>query len=80
MSVSWMLVTAALVLLVLAFVTKLLGRHEDRFGDLHSHEWRWESPHLESRDEYELTHDTGAPHLESRCEYEQRTKTRVGLS
>jgi hypothetical protein len=72
MSVLWMLVTAALVLLVLAFVVRRPGRHQDQFHDPHSHERRWGSPHLESRDEYELTHDTGTPHLESRCEYEQR--------
>ncbi len=78
MSVPWMLATAALVLLVLAVVARMLGHHEDQSGDPRSHEQRWESPHLESRDEYELTHDTGAPHLESRCEYEQRR--RVGLT
>ena len=72
MSVLWMLVTAALVLLVLAFVGRALGRHEDQSGGPRSHERHWESPHLESRDEYELTHDTHTPHLESRCEYEQR--------
>ncbi len=71
MSVLWMLATAALVLLVLAAVARRLGRHEDQFRDPPSHERRWESPHLESRDEYELTHDTGAPHLESRSEYER---------
>ena len=49
-------------------------RNEDQFRDPHRHERRWESPHLESRDEYELTHDTGAPHLESRCEYEQEQR------
>jgi hypothetical protein len=54
--------------------------HEDQFRGPRSHERRWESPHLESRDEYELTHNTGTPHLESRCEYEQRQKTRVGLT
>jgi hypothetical protein len=60
------------VILVLAFVARRLGRHEDQFREPRSHERRWESPHLESRDEFELTHDTGSPHLESRCEYEQR--------
>jgi len=84
MSIVWMLVIAALVLLVLAFVAGLLGR---RRGDLPRRDPRgrkrdWESPHrrdgphLESRDEYEVTHDTGSPHLESRCEYEQ-TQTHV---
>jgi hypothetical protein len=56
------------------------GRHKDRLRCPRSHERRWESPHLESRDEYELTHDTGTPHLESRCEYERRAKTRLGLT
>jgi hypothetical protein len=75
MSVLWMLVTAAFLLLVLAFVVYGLarppGRHEDRFRDPRGDKGRWESPHLESRDEYELTHDTGTPHLESRSEYER---------
>jgi hypothetical protein len=53
------------------------GRHEGQLRGTRSHKWRWESPHLESRDEYELTHDTGTPHLESRCEYERRAKTQV---
>ena len=48
-----------------------LGRHEDQFRDPRSHKQRRVSPHLESRDEYERTHDTGSPHLESRCEYER---------
>jgi hypothetical protein len=81
MSVLWMLVTAAFVLLVLAFVVyglvRPLGRHEDQFGDPRSDTRRWESPHLESRDEYELTHDTGTPHLESRSEYERSTRARL---
>jgi hypothetical protein len=72
MGAFWMLVTAALVLLVLAFMARRHGRHEGQFSDPRSHERRWQSPHLESRDEYELTHDTGSPHLESRCEYEQK--------
>ena len=75
MSVSWMLVTAVFVLLVLAFVVYGLagpvGRHEDPSRDPRSDKGIWESPHLESRDEYELTHDTGTPHLESRSEYER---------
>jgi hypothetical protein len=53
-------------------------RHEDRFRGPGSRSRPWESPHLESRDEYEVTHDTGTPHLESRCEYERREKSRVG--
>jgi len=77
MSVFRMLVTADLVLLVPAFVARPLERRKQRFRDPNSHERRWESPHLESRDEYELTHDTGTPHLESRCEYERRTTTRT---
>ena len=70
MNVLWML-------LVPAIVARPLGRHKDQFRDPRRrdprrHEGRRESPHLESRDEYELTHDTGSPHLESRCEYEKR--------
>ena len=75
MSVLWMLVTAAFVLLVLAFVVyrlaRPIGRLEDQFRDPRSDKGSWESPHLESRDEYELMHDTGTPHLESRSEYER---------
>jgi hypothetical protein len=78
MSVLWMLVTAVFVLLVLAFVVyglaRPLGRHEDQFRDARSDKRHWGNPHLESRDEYELTHDTGTPHLESRSEHE---RTRV---
>ncbi len=48
-----------------------LGRHKDQFRDPRRPKRRRENPHLESRDEYELTHDTGSPHLESRCEYER---------
>lgn len=77
MSLLRMLVTTALVLLVPASVARPPRRHERRTREFHSHERRWESPHLESRDEYELTHDTGTPHLESRCEYERRTTTRT---
>jgi hypothetical protein len=76
MSVLWMLVTAVFVLLVLAFVVyglaRPVGRHEDQFRDPRSDKGSWQCPHLESRDEYELMHDTGTPHLESRSEY-QRT-------
>jgi hypothetical protein len=54
------------------------GRYEDQFRGPRGHKWRWESPHLESRDEYELTHDTGTPHLESRCEFDRRAKTHSG--
>ena len=79
MSVLRMLVTTALVLLVPASVARPPGRHERRARNSQSHERRWGSPHLESRDEYELMHDTGTPHLESRCEYEQ-TKRRDGLT
>ena len=75
MSVAWMLVTAAFVLLVLACVVYGLaiafGRDEDQFRDPRGNKRHWESPHLESRDEYEVMHDTGTPHLESRCEYER---------
>ncbi len=75
MSVSWMLITAAFVLLVLAFVVyglaMALGRSDDHGRNPHSNDRHWDSPHLESRDEYELTHDTGTPRLESRCEYER---------
>ena len=75
MSVVWMLVIAVFVLLVLAFVVyglaRPVGRLEDQVRDPRSDKGGWECPHLESRDEYELTHNTGTPHLESRSEYER---------
>jgi hypothetical protein len=78
MSVLRVLVTTALLLLVPASATRPAGRRQGQFRHPRGHEWRWNSPHLESRDEYELTHETGTPHLESRCEYEQRAKARAG--
>jgi len=78
MSVIRVLVSTALVLLVPAPAARPSPRRETQLRRLRGHEWHWDSPHLESRDEYELTHDTGTPHLESRCEYEQRAKARVG--
>ena len=44
--------------------------HSKQFRDSQTERRLAESPHLESRDEYELTHDTGTPHLDSRAEYE----------
>jgi hypothetical protein len=61
-----------------AFVARPPRRQEHQLQGPHGHEQRWESPHLESRDEYELTHGTGSPHLESRCEWERSQKTRTG--
>ena len=78
MSVLPVVITAALCSSYLHYGARSSRRYEDRFRDPSRPERRWESPHLESRDEYELTHDTGSPHLESRCEYEQRH--RVGLT
>lgn len=77
MSLIRMPVTAALVFLVPAFRAKPPRRREDQFRDPRSHAHHWESPHLESRDEYELMHDAGSPHLESRCEYERRHRVNV---
>jgi hypothetical protein len=69
MAVLWAVMVTAFVLLVLLFVAYALsrpfGRHDDQFRDQLNGKRRWESPHLESRDEYERTHDTGSPHLES---------------
>jgi hypothetical protein len=77
MSVLRMLVTAALVFLVPAFPAKPVRRRGDGLGEPRRRTHRWESPHLESRDEYELTHDVGSPHLESRCEYEHRHRVEL---
>ena len=73
----WTIVATAFVLGVLV----LLGydlfvapfrRHRDEFRDTRTHRKRGESPHLEMRDEYERTHETGSPHLEGRNEFEHR--------
>ena len=75
MSVLWISLATVFVLFVLAFVfyglARPFGPHDERFRDSRTGDRRWESPHLESRDEYEDTHDTGSPHLESRAEYER---------
>ena len=66
MTVLWILTVSAFLLLVLFFVvyalSALFGRHPQ------TDQRRVESPHLQSRDEYELTHDTGSAHLESWAE------------
>jgi hypothetical protein len=70
MAVLLIIATTAFLLLVLFFVvyglSTLFGHHPQ------TGERRAESPHLEARDEYELTHDTGSPHLESWAEYKRR--------
>jgi hypothetical protein len=75
MSTIWVVITTTFVLGVLAFLTfgllaLLFGSHADQFRDPTTGETLWESPHLEMRDEFEHTHDTGIPHLETRDEFE----------
>jgi hypothetical protein len=69
MSVSWRLVAGAVGFLALTSVVRKQAPHRSEEEDSRS-------PHLESRDEYELTHDTGSPHLESRCEWEETHPSR----
>jgi hypothetical protein len=63
MSTLWTIVAVVFVLSVLAFVAYGLfevspfARHLDRLRDPLTGRRRWESPHLETRDEYERTHD-----------------------
>lgn len=76
MSAVWIVVSIALFLGVLVMVVwalyeLVLARHGDPFRDPLTGGRRWASPQLESRAEYEQTHETGTPHLESRAEYEQ---------
>lgn len=79
MSVLWMTVATAFVLVVLALIVygllRLFGPHVDQFRDPRDGKRRWESPHLEARDEYERTHDTGSPHLESWADYRRTHDT-----
>jgi len=76
MSALWTIVVMAFVLVVLAvlayglFELSPFGRHPDQFRDSRTGRRRWESPHLETRDDFEHVHDTGSPHLETRDEFE----------
>jgi hypothetical protein len=77
MSALGTIVVIAFVLVVLGVVGYWLfelafGRHSEQFRDPQSGSRRGESPHLEMRDEYERTHDTGSPHLETRDEFEHK--------
>lgn len=62
MTILWIIVAFAFVLVVLAllayglFELTPLARHPDQFRDSRTDRRRWESPHLETRDEYERTH------------------------
>jgi flagellar basal body-associated protein FliL len=64
MSTLWIILAVVFVLFVLAFVAyglfevSPLAHHVDRFRDPQTGRRRWQSPHLETRDEYEHTHDT----------------------
>jgi hypothetical protein len=64
MSTLWIIVTLVFVLAVLGVVAYALyelspfARHAEQFRDPRTGRRRWESPHLETRDEYERTHDT----------------------
>ena len=63
MSALWIIVATAFVLVVLALVAYGLfelspfTHHLDQFRDPRTGKRRWESPHLETRDEFERTHD-----------------------
>jgi hypothetical protein len=77
MSALWTIVVLAFVLAVLAVVAfgllKVISfaRHDDEFRDGRTGRRRWESPHLETWDEFERTHDGKSPHLETHEEFER---------
>jgi hypothetical protein len=80
MSVLWIVIVTAFVLGVLAvliywLLALLFGSHAEDFRDPVTGLHRWESPHLEMRDQFEHEHDTGSPHLETRDEFEHRPVT-----
>ena len=83
MSALWIILTTAFVLVVLAAVVYGLfelspfGRHLDQFRDPRTGRGRGQSPHLETRDEFERTHDGDSPHLETHDEFE---RTHRGLA
>ena len=62
MTILWIIVVFGFVLAVLALVVYGVfeltpyARHVDRFRDARTGRRRWESPHLETRDEFEA-HD-----------------------
>ena len=79
MNVMWMIVVIAFVLVVLGLVAYALfeltpfADHSEQFRDPSTGVRLWESPHLETRDEYEgRTHRSESPHLETRDEFEHR--------
>ncbi len=63
MSTLWIIVVLAFVVSVLAVVAYALfemspfAHHVDRFRDTRSGRRLWETPHLETRDEFEHTHE-----------------------
>jgi hypothetical protein len=75
MSTLWIIVVMTFVLVVLGLVAYGLfelspfARHLDQFRDPRTGRRRWESPHLETRDEFERTHGVESPHLETRDEF-----------
>jgi hypothetical protein len=66
MSTLWIIVAFVFVLAVLAVVAYTLfeaspfARHTEQFRDPRTGRRRGESPHLETRAEYERTHDSPA--------------------
>ena len=77
MNAMWLVIATAFVLVVLGLVAYALlelspfVHHPDEFRDLRSGRRLSESPHLETRDEFEWTHPTASPHLETRDEFER---------
>jgi hypothetical protein len=66
MSTLWIIVSFVFVLAVLGVVAYALyelspfAHHADHYRDPRTGRERWVSPHLETRDEYERTHDRPA--------------------
>jgi hypothetical protein len=79
MSALWITVSTVFVLVVFAALVyglfRLFGHHLELYRDPQTGGRLGKTPHLESRDEYERTHETGTPHLESRDEYEHHVLT-----
>ena len=77
MSAIAVAVTMAVVVIVLGLVAfalfdmSLFAHHPDQFRDLRTGRPLSQSPHLETRDEYEQTHPNASPHLETRDEFER---------
>ena len=73
MGALWTIVVLAFVLAVFAVLA--YGLFEvTKFCDPRAGGRRWQSPHLETWDEFERTHEWTSPHLESHEEFERTVR------